>query len=68
MPGFQDHQPCCHTGITSPPAKFTPIPGLEIVAGPELLRATTGADTACRACDDDGDCGGGTCNSAGLCE
>lgn len=68
VPGMQDHQPCCHGGITSPPLKFTPIPGLEIVAGPELLRSTTGADTVCQDCDEDADCGGGACNSAGLCE
>lgn len=68
VPGLQDYQPCCHTGFTSPPHKFTPIPGLEIVAGPELLRSSTGADTACRSCSRDADCGAGTCNSAGLCE
>ena len=68
LPGMQDYQPCCHTGITTPPLKFTPIPGLEIVAGPELLRSTTGADTVCQDCDEDADCGVGACNSAGLCE
>jgi hypothetical protein len=68
VPGLQDYQPCCHTGFTSPPHKFTPIPGLEIVAGPELLRSSTGADTTCQSCGRDADCGAGTCNSAGLCE
>ncbi|HMV68442.1 MAG TPA: hypothetical protein PKA64_16455, partial [Myxococcota bacterium] len=68
IPGYQAYDTMCNSSACGVYNNNVPIPGLRVVDGDELASTSTGAAGSCAQCRNDGDCGAGRCNAAGLCE